>query len=202
MGNMILPLTTLIVLFLHAIGYCSAFSGVPCRSLQYGVKRAGPSHRFVKQPTFAQHTVFTTLPLSAATSDNREPLETNQTVSSNFTTSDTLTAEGNSIGTSETKKGLFARFRGEKFDKASLAKLGGSVLLSYGFVSNVFGITCVSCAWYIASKKVRSCTVNLFGGNDDCISFLFSTDNRRVYLPWHLDSGKVLLQYMLPFLHF
>jgi hypothetical protein len=150
---MILPLTTLIVLFLHAIGYCTAFSGVPCRSLQYGVKRAGPSHRFVKQPTFAQHTVFTTLPLSAATSDNREPLQTNQTVSSNFTTSDTLTAEGNSIGTSETKKGLFARFRGEKFDKASLAKLGGSVLLSYGFVSNVFGITCVSCAWYIASKK-------------------------------------------------
>ena len=68
-----------------------------------------------------------------------------------------MAVEDSSVGTGEpVKKGLFARFRGKKFDKASLAKLGGSVLLSYGFVSNVSGITCVSCAWYIASKKVSS----------------------------------------------
>jgi hypothetical protein len=59
----------------------------------------------------------------------------------------------------DTKQGFSAklkrRFAGKKFSRASLAKLGTSVLLSYGFVSNAFGVTCVSVAWFLSSQRVR-----------------------------------------------
>ena len=59
----------------------------------------------------------------------------------------------------DTKQGFVAKvqgqFGGKKFSRASLGKLGTSVFLSYGFVSNVFGVTCVSIAWFLASQRVR-----------------------------------------------
>jgi hypothetical protein len=46
----------------------------------------------------------------------------------------------------------------KKNNRQELAKLGANVLLAYGFVSNAFGCVSVSCAWYIASKRVSNAT--------------------------------------------
>ena len=49
----------------------------------------------------------------------------------------------------EKLKGYFAI----KTDKASLAALGGAILLSYGFVSNASYMACLSVAWYLFSSR-------------------------------------------------
>lgn len=67
--------------------------------------------------------------------------------------------------TGRNKEGI----QNEKMDRKALAKLGANVLLAYGFVSNAFGCVSVSCAWYIASKRVSSLT--------DC--FISSPDSFR-----------------------
>jgi len=40
-----------------------------------------------------------------------------------------------------------------KTDKASLAALGGAILLSYGYVSNASYMVCLSIAWYLFSSR-------------------------------------------------
>ncbi|KAJ1469042.1 hypothetical protein T484DRAFT_1983036 [Baffinella frigidus] len=42
---------------------------------------------------------------------------------------------------------------GAKMDKASLAKIGTSALLSYGFVSNLSHISCLIASWVIHGRK-------------------------------------------------
>jgi hypothetical protein len=44
-------------------------------------------------------------------------------------------------------------FRDKRFDSKSMAKLGGYVVLSYGFVSNISYITCVIISWVLHGKK-------------------------------------------------
>jgi hypothetical protein len=96
---------------------------------------------------------------------------------------------------------LKRRFGDQKFNRASLAKLGTSVPLCYGLISNVFGITCVSIAWFLASRRVRKkivyikLYVQLLASHD---ILLF----RLVYPHWHLVNGKDSWQCMLHSLHF
>lgn len=145
-------MTLFVILILHVVRPNSAFSNVPSRSFShFGVNDA----RRLRPPTSRSFTVFkSSTYLAAAADDSDESLQINQTAT-NSTGSEEGVDDDNSVD--KTKKGVFGKIFGgrKKFNKASLAKLGGSVLLSYGFVSNVFGITCVNCAWYIASKKVR-----------------------------------------------
>lgn len=128
----------------------NAFSSVSSRAAsQFGMDTRP---RFAPPPSRSHS--FSTLHF-AVSDDKDESMTTNQTLT-NSTNSEKITES--SID-NENKKGFFGKVFGRggtKFNKASLAKLGGSVLLSYGFVSNVFSITCVSCAWYIASRKVRT----------------------------------------------
>ena len=51
------------------------------------------------------------------------------------------------------KFGLLKKER-PKLNKATIAKMGTSVVLSYSFVSNIFAISSMSIAWYIFSRKV------------------------------------------------
>lgn len=156
---MIAPLALLALLLSYVLAPCDAFSTVSCRPGScFEVNVNSAARRRLIQSTLApvNANALLTSTYLTATNDNNEPLERNQTViNTTITTSEEVhVVKDDTSVEGEPKKGLFARFRGKKFDRTSLAKLGGSVLLSYGFVSNVFGITCVSCAWYIASRKV------------------------------------------------
>jgi len=50
-------------------------------------------------------------------------------------------------------KYLAERYLSFKTDKASLAALGGAILLSYGFVSNASYMACLSIAWFLFSSR-------------------------------------------------
>jgi hypothetical protein len=202
------PLSSaLVLLLLHILHPSSAFSNSPSHLVSNF--QVSTSHPRFPQSFHTSSFVKTRYRLlSAEANDNDEtPLETSDATTNSTTTSTDELVENNN--TTETK-GPFGKLKarlggGTKFDKASLAKLGGSVLLSYGFVSNIFGITCVSCAWYIASKKVSLAPLFDAGREEAngltfcCFSF---TNNRRVYLRWHLDNGKDSWLYMLHSLPF
>lgn len=86
--------------------------------------------------------------------DSNQPQEEPSTTETAPSAEHTLSTE--SLGDVQGKKGFWSKIFGvQKMDKATLASLGTSVILSYGFVSNAFGCTAVSCAWYIASRRVR-----------------------------------------------
>lgn len=66
--------------------------------------------------------------------------------------SDDNAEENTDSALSKLRKRLFGGDR-MKFDKATMAKLGVSMVLSYGFVSNVSGCICVSICWFLFSKQ-------------------------------------------------
>jgi hypothetical protein len=81
--------------------------------------------------------------------------------------SETTMEDGNDIAPSEdsktSKKSLMTSikqyFQGPQDGltmKQRLAKMGLAAALSYGWVSNMSGSVCVSIAWYIFSKRVRT----------------------------------------------
>ena len=87
-------------------------------------------------------------------------------VQDNMTGEPNIVISMNSSMSSQTEENIIGRLRRmmtnvkglqgkeKKLDRQALAKLGTNVLLAYGFVSNAFGAVSVSCAWYIASKRV------------------------------------------------
>ena len=82
-----------------------------------------------------------------------------------------------------------------------LSKMGLSVLLSYGWVSNMsYGVS-VTCAWYISCKRVRTFSVRNVCAK---VFFLFLTlvsyhqcYHRRASVPWLLVNGKAFWVSML-----
>lgn len=73
-------------------------------------------------------------------------------------------------------------FGGEKFSRKFLAKLGTSVLLSYGFVSNIFAITCVSIAWFLSCRRVGFALPNEWCRFCFVLNYLLTFFYRRAYL--------------------
>lgn len=115
---------------------CSAFSNVPYRSSFRVETKNIAIARLSSLPQ------LTSTHLTESFNDETNQIETK-----------TESEEG------DTEQGFAAKLKrriaGKKFSRASLAKLGTSVLLSYGFVSNAFGVTCVSVAWFLSSQRVR-----------------------------------------------
>ena len=113
--------------------------------------RAGPS--LAAKPLAASRTTHRAAP-SARSIRRRQPSgighhTTRSNASSNGVDNG---AAGPDAGSEETSSSssMFARFKG--FDRKKLAAMGSSVLLSYGFVSNVHACTIVTVAWVITFK--------------------------------------------------
>ena len=194
-ATMIVSLSLLSSLAVTVLRPCSAFSNVPDRC---------KSHFGVKARPFLPPVPFKTRTRLASTfGSDDEPLETD--ISRTNSTRSVEMVTDDSVDEAK-KKGFLGRYRGQKLTRASLAKLGGSVLLSYGFVSNVFGITCVSCAWYIASRKVGGIKQSSWCNTRTVLNIVWRLFllvlSRPVSPHWHLDSGKdswQSMQHSLPF---
>lgn len=142
------PRNLIALAFLSILLKCSAFSNVPFRSCSPVETTKG-----IGQVSFLPRQASTPARLTAS-ADN-DPDETNR-IEAKSNETEIISKSEESVD--DTTQGFVAklklRFGDQKFNRSSLAKLGTSVPLCYGLISNVFGITCVSVAWFLASQRV------------------------------------------------
>lgn len=152
-----------VTLFLSADCVVGAFSPSPHRNTGGGLFRLRP------YPTVQLPQIFSSgLSASAPSGSEEDPRDSpddsvvndgeivedpqneGSLSESNEDGSDTAPKTGNAF--TRLRKRLFG---GEqmKLDKATMAKLGLSMVLSYGFVSNVSGCICMSVCWFVYSSK-------------------------------------------------
>ena len=125
-----------------------------CVVAAFGVAKAfNPSRRF--QPTVKlRHSDTSHIRLKAAEEKSEDYFSEKVTDLDSAQPNSTIFTRLRRRITERNKDGI----QSKKNNRQELAKLGANVLLAYGFVSNAFGCVSVSCAWYIASKRVSNAT--------------------------------------------